>query len=251
MTDLHPRVLVLVATYNERENIARLLDRLIQAARVDVLVVDDSSPDGTGRLVDEIAARDSRVTVMHRPGKLGVASAHVLGFHWAEDHGYDMVVEMDADFSHPPEDVPRLILACERADVAVGSRSVAGGRVIGRSAFRDGLTRFGAAYARLVLGLNVRDCTGGFRCSRRAAWEALDLARLRSQGYGFQLELNYAWARSGIQVAEVPIVFRDRSAGASKMTLGILLEALLVVVRLRLGLIPLASRDRQAGARAA
>lgn len=243
--------LVVVATYNERENIRRLIGRVLGAAPVDLLVIDDASPDGTGELLEVIAAVEPRVTVHHRPAKMGVASAHVFGFQFAEDRGYDLMVEMDADFSHPPEDVPRLITGCAGADVAIGSRSVRGGRIMGRSWFRDALTRFGAGYARVILGLPVRDCTGGFRCTRRAAWHAIAWTDIRSHGYGFQLELNYAWTKAGIRFAEVPIVFRDRSAGASKMTMRILVEALLVVVRLRLGIIPVAVKRPGDGVEAA
>jgi len=234
--------LVAIATYNERDNIRRLLGEVLDAAPVDALLIDDSSPDGTGQILDEIAVADPRVRVLHRPSKLGVASAHVLAFRYAQERGYQLLVEMDADFSHPPSDLPKLLAACAAADVAVGSRSVRGGRILGRSRLRDALTRLGSGYARVVLRLPIRDCTGGFRCTRRAAWEVVDWERVRSRGYGFQLELNHAWARAGLRFIEVPIVFRDRSAGVSKMSWGILAEALLVVPRLRLGLIRAALR---------
>lgn len=228
------RTLVALATYDERENLPRLLDAVWKACDVDVLVIDDHSPDGTGDLADARAQRDDRLTVVHRPAKAGVASAHLLAFRHALSHGYERVVEMDADFSHPPEDVPRLIAASAKTDVVLGSRMTPGARVVGRSWVRKALTRFGCAYARAVLGLHVRDCTGGFRCSTRAALSRLPLDEITSEGYGFQIELNCAWERGGTRIAEIPIVFRDRTLGRSKISLGILLEAFAIVPRLRL-----------------
>jgi dolichol-phosphate mannosyltransferase len=234
MSPSQPRALVIIATYNERPNLGPLLDRLLSLTEADILVIDDSSPDGTGRLADQLAAYEPRIQVRHRSAKGGVASAHVLGFQYALDRGYDLVVEMDADFSHPPEDVPRLLDACTQADIAVGSRNVPGGRVVGRSQFRNLLTWAGNWYARFVLRLPIRDCTGGFRCTRRAALEMIAFDHVRSRGYGFQLELNHAWTRAAMCFSEVPIVFHDRVAGKSKMSTGILIEALLVVPQLRL-----------------
>ena len=234
------RALVIIATYEERENLPSLLDRVLSTPDLDVLVIDDGSPDGTGEIAAARAEQERRLAVIHRPRKSGVTSAHILGFTYALEHGYDLVVEMDADFSHPPEDVPRLLEACATADIAVGSRSVPGARLVGRSHFRNGLTRWGSAYARLLLGLSIRDCTGGFRCTRRPALEKLGLSLIRSRGYGFQLELNYAWRKAGMRFVEVPIVFADRVYGESKMSRQILLEALLIVPRLRLGVTPVA-----------
>lgn len=228
------RTLVALATYDERENLPRLLDAIWKECDVDVLVIDDHSPDGTGDLADARARQDQRLTVVHRPAKAGVASAHLLAFRHALVHGYERVVEMDADFSHPPEDVPRLIAASATSDVVLGSRMTPGARVVGRSWGRQALTRFGCAYARTVLGLRVRDCTGGFRCSTRAALSRLPLDAITSEGYGFQIELNCAWERAGTRIAEIPIVFRDRTEGRSKMSLRIVFEAFAVVPRLRL-----------------
>lgn len=239
------RTLVMIATYNERHNLVPLLERVWKAVDVDVLVIDDSSPDGTGRIADMVAAVDERLTVVHRESKSGVASAHRLAFQFALDRGYARVVEMDADFSHPPEDLPALIAGCETADVVLGSRCVSGARIVGRARWRNLLTSAGGAYARAVLGLTVRDCTGGFRCSSAAALRVLDLDRVRSHGYGFQLELNLAWARTGMAVAEIPIVFRDRTVGSSKMTMGILLESLVMVLRLRFGTVACAARGER------
>jgi dolichol-phosphate mannosyltransferase len=238
------RTLVMIATYNERHNLVPLLERIWDAVDVDVLLIDDSSPDGTGRIADMVAAVDRRLTVVHRETKDGVASAHRLAFRHALASGYARIVEMDADFSHLPEDLPALIAGCADAQVTLGSRCVSGASIVGRARWRNVLTRLGGAYARAVLRLPVRDCTGGFRCSSAAALRALDLDRLQSHGYGFQLELNWAWKRAGVSVAEIPIVFRDRTVGASKMNLGILIESLVMVLRLRCGLVSCAAAAR-------
>lgn len=237
-------VLAIIATYQERANLPSLLTRLLALPGVDVLIVDDSSPDGTGQLADQWARNESRIAVRHRRAKSGVTSAHLLGFEYALEHGYELVLEMDADLSHLPEDVPRLVAACQWADVAVGSRNIPGGKTIGRSRFREALTRYGNVYARRLLGMQLRDCTGGFRCSRRSAIEAIDFASIRSEGYGFQLELNYAWTKAGMRFAEVPILFTDRVNGESKMSPRIVLESLLIVPQLRLRLIPIALKAR-------
>lgn len=242
------RPLVMMATYDERENLPRLLESIWLICDVDVLVIDDSSPDGTGEVADQIARREPRLTVLHRAEKGGVASAHLLAFRHALDHGYERVVEMDADFSHAPQDLPRLLAAAETADVVLGSRLARGGRIVGRAWWRNALTFAGCLYARVVLGLRVRDCTGGFRCTRAAALSLLDLDRVQSRGYGFQIELNCAWSRAGVRFAEVPIVFRDRTVGRSKMSMHILLESLGVVMRLRTGRLPLALRSQNAAA---
>jgi dolichol-phosphate mannosyltransferase len=235
--------LVIIATYNERLNLADVVAALLQASGYDILIIDDGSPDGTGEVADDLARAEPRIAVVHRDYKQGVASAHILGFRHALEHGYEWVVEMDADFSHPPAKVPDLLAAAVDADIVVGSRSVPGGRIIGRSWIRDLLTRCGSAYARVVLGLEVRDCTGGFRCTRRSALESIDLDRVFSSGYGFQFELNHAWSRAGFTFAELPIVFTERRAGRSKMSYRVVVEALHVVLRLRLGLQQVALRS--------
>jgi dolichol-phosphate mannosyltransferase len=228
------RMLAIVPTFNEAENIAALLDQLLALHTLDVLVVDDTSPDGTGAAVRTRAATEPRLTLLERPAGSGAASAHLDGFRYALAAGYDLVVELDADLSHDPEDIPRLADACTTADIAVGSRAVPGARIVGRSAFRDLLTALASKYARVVLGLPVRDPTGGFRCTRRRALEALDLDTITARGYAFQLELNFAWSRLGFEFHEVPIVFRDRTAGTSKMSPRMILEALLMVPAIRL-----------------
>jgi len=201
-----------------------------------VLVVDDGSPDGTGDLADALARETPRLRVLHRTEKLGLGTAYAAGFRYALAQGYGRVVEMDADFSHRPEDLPALLAAAETADVVIGSRNIPGGRAIGWSPLRHIISKGGSLYARLVLGLPMRDCTSGFKCFRRSALEILDLDEIRSNGYAFQVEVNYACTVAGLRCAEVPIVFPDRARGASKMNWRIVVEATWLVVRLRLGL---------------
>jgi dolichol-phosphate mannosyltransferase len=233
----HARSLVVVATYNERGNLAGLLERIWGSADVDVLVVDDSSPDGTGDFAESLARTEPRLTVLHRPEKAGLAGAQLLGFEHGIRRGYRCVIQMDADLSHPPEALPAVLRASLDADVVVGSRRVRGGRIEGRSAWRNVLTRAACFYTRALLRIPVRDCTAGFRCMRVAALRRVDPELVRCKGYGFIIETNFALSVTGARFAEVPIVFVDREAGGSKLTLGILLEALAVVLRLRLGFI--------------
>jgi dolichol-phosphate mannosyltransferase len=200
-----------------------------------LLVVDDSSPDGTGRIADALAARHTHVEVLHRAGKEGLGRAYLAGFERALGAGAALVLEMDADFSHDPADVPRLVAAAHDADLVLGSRYVAGGAVADWGVLRRVVSRGGSWYARTVLGLPIRDLTGGFKCFRRGALETLELDRVTTQGYGFQIDLTYRAVRAGLTVRELPIVFRDRRAGESKMTAGIALEAIWRVPMLRLG----------------
>jgi dolichol-phosphate mannosyltransferase len=230
-----------VPTYNERHNLPDLLHQLLEVdPSLDVLVVDDASPDGTGAIADEFAGRTPRVNVLHRAGKQGLGTAYIAGFRFALEREYDGVIQMDADFQHRPEDLPRLLGAAEQADVVVGSRSVAGGQVEHRSPHRRLLTGMGSAFARTVLRLPLSDCTGGFRYLSRPALEALELSRIRSSGYAFQIEINYACVRNRMRIAEVPIAFPNRTRGESKMSSRIVIEALLLVMTLRLGLTPAA-----------
>jgi glycosyltransferase involved in cell wall biosynthesis len=223
----HGRVLVVVPTYDERENLGPVLRRLRNAVpSADVLVVDDASPDGTGQLADTLAAADPQLQVLHRPAKAGLGPAYTAGFGWAADHGYDVVVEMDADGSHAPEELPRLLSALSDADVALGSRWVPGGQVHNWPRWRVALSRGGNAYARLVLGLPVRDATGGYRAYRRPVLDALDLPTVASQGYCFQVDLAWRAWRRGYAVVEVPITFVERATGRSKMSRAIVAEAL-------------------------
>ena len=229
------QVLVVIPTYNERENLAALIPQVLAAdASLHVLIVDDNSPDGTGALADEIARRTDRVRVLHRAGKLGLGTAYLQGFAYALRRQYTHVVEMDADFSHRPEDLPRLLDAALSADVVIGSRNVPGGRTENWSFLRTMISKGGSLYARTVLDIPVKDCTGGFKCFSRYALETVDLRGIRSGGFGFQVEMNYRCHRAGLRLLEVPIVFPDRVRGTSKMSWRIFSEALLLVWQLRL-----------------
>jgi dolichol-phosphate mannosyltransferase len=218
---------LVLPTYNEADNIEALVEavlaKLPSAARV--LIVDDNSPDGTGEIADRLAAQNEAVTVLHRPRKEGLGPAYIAGFKLALGEGASLVLEMDSDFSHDPAYLPRLLEAGERADLAIGSRYVPGGGVGDWSMVRRAISRGGSAYARLVLGVGVRDLTGGFKCFRREVLEAIDLDSIASRGYAFQVEMTYRTIQRGFTVVEVPIVFRDRRAGTSKMDRSIVAEA--------------------------
>jgi dolichol-phosphate mannosyltransferase len=226
---------LVLPTYNEAGNIeafvAAAQAKLPAGARI--LIVDDNSPDGTGEIADRLAAADERVSVLHRARKEGLGPAYVAGFRLALEQGAGHVVEMDSDFSHDPAYLPRLLEVGQRADVALGSRYVDGGGVSDWSALRQAISKGGSAYARLVLGVDVRDLTGGFKCFRREALEAIDLDTIQSRGYAFQVEMTYRAVQRGFSVVEVPIVFRERRAGASKMGLAIVAEAIWRVPLLR------------------
>jgi dolichol-phosphate mannosyltransferase len=228
---------LVLPTYNEAQNlepiVAAALAKLPSAGRV--LIVDDNSPDGSGEIADRLAAGQERVEVLHRPRKEGLGPAYIAGFRRALAGGAGLIVEMDADFSHDPAYLPRLLDAAGRADLAIGSRYVPGGGVGDWGALRRAISRGGSAYARLALGVGVRDLTGGFKCFRREVLEAIDLDSVRSRGYAFQVELTYRAIQHGFTVAEVPIVFRDRRAGSSKMDRSIVLEAIWRVPLLRFG----------------
>lgn len=228
------RTLVIVPTYNEYDNLSSLVDEtFLVDPTLDVLVVDDDSPDGTGILADALARRNNRLQVIHRPGKQGLGTAYLTGFRYALAHHYDRIVQMDADFSHRPRDLRLLLDASAAADVVIGSRNIPGGLVENWSLLRQLISRGGSLYTRTLLGLPVLDCTSGFKCFRREVLASLDLEQVRSKGFGFQVEMNYLCHRAGFRIIEVPITFPERSAGRSKMTPGIFLEALLLVWRLR------------------
>jgi dolichol-phosphate mannosyltransferase len=230
-----PHALIIVPTYNEAENVRDIAARLLAALPVaELLVVDDNSPDGTGAILDEMAARDPRVHVLHRAGKLGLGTAYLEGFAWGLARGYAYLFEMDADGSHDPLHLPTMLaLAEDGADVVVGSRYVPGGATPNWGLGRRVLSRGGGIYARLVLGIDVRDPTAGFVCWRRHALEALDLGAISSNGYSFQIEMKYRAAQAGLSIVETPIVFCDRRVGQSKMSRGIVVEALGKVWALR------------------
>jgi dolichol-phosphate mannosyltransferase len=230
------RVLVVVPTYNERENLERAA-LSIRRCGYDVLVVDDSSPDGTADLARQLGEQDGGIMLLQRPGKLGLGSAYVEGFRYGLERGYDLFVEMDADGSHRPEYLPAIVqAAAANGGLALGSRYVPGGAVVGWGWHRRLLSSGANLYCRLVLGLRVRDCTAGFRCYTRALLSAIDLDRVFSQGYSFQVEMLYRCVRLGFPVTEVPIRFEDRVAGQSKVSQGEVSKALLAVLRLRLRL---------------
>jgi dolichol-phosphate mannosyltransferase len=232
--------LVVVPTYNEILNIERLLVAILaQGPQFDVLVVDDNSPDGTGDLVAALAARTPRVQLLRRSGKLGLGTAYNAGFREGLRQGYSYLCEMDADFSHQPHYLPVLLAVAERAaDVALGSRNVPGGRVENWSFVRKLISKGGSLYARTILGMPVRDCTGGFKCFRAEVLRRIDLDSITSNGYAFQVEMNYHCHRAGFRLHELPIVFPDRVAGQSKMSQRIVWEAVLMVWKLRLSANP-------------
>jgi dolichol-phosphate mannosyltransferase len=236
-SDTPARAVLCLPTYNERENLEpmiRALGEVLDTARDRVLVIDDASPDGTGTIADELAAELSWVTVLHRERKEGIGPAYVAGFHRALAGDATLVLEMDCDFSHDPTDVPRLIAAAAEADLVLGSRYAAGGGTRNWGLLRRVVSRAGCLYAQIVLGSRVRDLTGGFKCFRREALEAIDLDALSAHGYAFQIEATYRVERAGLRIREVPIVFVERRAGSSKMSSGIVAEAMWRVPMLRL-----------------
>lgn len=229
------RALVVLPTYNEAENLGPIVSAIFEASPdVDVLVVDDNSPDGTGRLADDLAAHEPRLTVLHRPGKQGLGRAYLAGFEVARQRGYELVIEMDADFSHDPKYLPEMIARAEHADLVVGSRNIEGGGAINWGVGRQVLSKGGSLYARTILGVPVHDLTTGFKCFRREVLDALDLETVTSTGYSFQIELTYRTIRAGFRVDEMPIVFVDRRVGQSKMSRAIFAEALWRVWAMRL-----------------
>lgn len=230
---------VVVPTYNEADNLEPLMAAVLAAAPngTGILVVDDASPDGTGELADELAAGDERITVLHRAGKEGLGPAYVAGHQRALALGAERVVQMDADFSHDPADVPRLIAAAEGeggADLVLGSRYVAGGGIGDWGVGRQAISRWGSTYARFWLGISIRDLTGGFKCFRREVLEAIHLETVGALGYAFQVETTYRACLAGFRVVEIPIVFKDRRVGESKMSRSIVAEAALRVPMMRL-----------------
>ncbi|MFF2654405.1 polyprenol monophosphomannose synthase [Streptomyces sp. NPDC058045] len=220
-------VLVIIPTYNEAENVESVVERVrTSVPEAHVLVADDNSPDGTGKLADQLAADDEQVHVLHRKGKEGLGAAYLAGFRWGLERGYGVLVEMDADGSHRPEELPRLLTALGGADLVLGSRWVPGGRVVNWPAHRKLISRGGSTYSRLLLDVPIRDVTGGFRAFRRETLEGLGLADVASQGYCFQVDLARRSIRAGYHVVEVPITFVDREFGDSKMSRDIFVEAL-------------------------
>jgi dolichol-phosphate mannosyltransferase len=221
------RVLVVIPTYNESDNVRIIVERVRRAApTVDVLIADDNSPDGTGAIADELAGADTQTHVLHRPGKQGLGAAYIAGFAWARERGYDAVVEMDADGSHAPEQLPRLLDAARDADVVIGSRWVRGGKVLNWPVHRLLLSRGASLYTRIAMGLPVRDATAGYRVYRTPVLDKIEVDQVASQGYCFQIDLAWRSYRNGLRIAEVPITFAERERGASKMSSNIVGEAL-------------------------
>jgi dolichol-phosphate mannosyltransferase len=230
------RALVVIPTYNEAANLPQLVPQVLaQDSRLEVLVVDDASPDGTGQLAEGLAQREPRVHVLHREGKLGLGTAYIAGFRWAVEQGYDYVFEMDADFSHDPAHLKEFLKAAASADLVLGSRYLGGKvTVVNWPIARLMLSYWANVYARWVTGLRIWDLTGGFKCFRTKVLQAIDLSQVRSNGYAFQIEMSVRAWRKGFKLAEVPIVFVDRTEGQSKMNRKIVREAIWIVPRLRL-----------------
>lgn len=229
------RPLVVIPTFNEKENLPQIVPQVLaQDERISVLVVDDNSPDGTGRLADEMSAANPRVHVLHRAGKEGLGKAYLAGFKWALARDYDRIFEMDADFSHKPEYLPAFLKTSEEYDIVLGSRYISGVNVINWPMSRLLLSYYANVYARIVTGLPVRDSTGGFKCFRREVLEALNLDAVASNGYAFQIEMSFRAWKKGFRIKEIPIIFTDREQGHSKMSKKIVREAIWMVPKLRL-----------------
>ena len=235
MSPTGQQALIIIPTYNERDNLPKIIPAaLAQLPQANILVVDDLSPDGTGKIADQLAADDRRIHVIHRDGPRGLGNAYLHGFRWALDHDYEFIFEMDADFSHQPKYLPHFLRAAESADLVLGCRYMPGGGIEGWGPHRLLISRGGNLYARLVLGLPYRDVTGGFKCFGRKALETIALDSVHCNGYGFQIELSWQVAQAGLRIAEIPIVFPDRTEGQSKMSAAIFHEAMLAVWRMRL-----------------
>jgi dolichol-phosphate mannosyltransferase len=227
------KTLVVVPTYNERENLPPLSQRLLALPTpVDMLVVDDNSPDGTGKIADELAVKHSSINVLHRTEKNGLGRAYIAGFKWALEHGYEFVFELDGDFSHNPDDIPMFLEAAQNAELVLGSRYLNGIRIINWPLSRLMLSKSAAKYVQIITGMPFTDPTGGYKCFRRRALEAIQLDEVRSNGYSFQIEMTHRLWRQGMKVVEVPIIFTDRFQGHSKMSGHIVREALIMVWRL-------------------
>jgi len=230
------RVVIVMPTYNERQNLEIIVGRVREAVPdADLLVVDDNSPDGTGDLADKLAEVDPRVQVMHRTEKAGLGRAYVAGFTWALEHGYDLIVEMDADGSHRPEDLPKLLAVSEQADAVIGSRYVPGGTVVNWPKSREFLSKGANRYNRIMLGVQVKDATGGFRVYRAATLRRIDLNGIESAGYCFQIDMTLRVLQAGMTITEVPITFVERERGASKMSRTVIFEAFGRVARWGIG----------------
>lgn len=234
MTDKTARTLIVMPTYNERENLPQIVPRVLsQGPGIHVLVVDDNSPDGTGELADKLAAENERIHVVHRPGKQGLGTAYIAGFKWALERDYEYVFEMDSDFSHNPDHIPQFLEAAKEYDLVLGSRYLRGVTVVNWPMSRLLLSYFANRYARVITGLPFTDTTGGFKCYRRKVLEEIDLDRITSEGYSFQIETTFRAWRKGFKIGEIKIIFTDRTEGTSKMSGKIIREAVWKVWWLR------------------
>jgi dolichol-phosphate mannosyltransferase len=224
------KALVVIPTYNEEHNIRNITREVLAVSDLtDVLIIDDNSPDGTGDIADGMSAEEPRIKVMHRTGKLGLGSAYIAGFRYALANGYDYIMEMDADYSHDPKEIPNFLAAIKESDLVVGSRYVGGIRILNWPMNRLLLSYSAGVYTRMITGLKLLDCTSGFKCFRRETLESLDLSRIHSDGYSFQIEMSFLCQDKGFKLKEIPIVFTERKEGHSKMSSGIIFEALFIV----------------------
>jgi len=230
------KTIVVIPTYNERDNIERLVHEILaQNADIDILIIDDNSPDGTGLIIDDLATANSQIHVLHRSGKLGLGSAYREGFKYALDKGADYIIEMDADFSHDPLMLPIFLEKIKDFDFVIGTRYLNGVSVVNWPIRRLILSYCANVYTRIITGLTISDCTGGFKCFRRNVLESINLEKIKSDGYSFQIEMNYRCVEKGFRVGEVPIIFIDRHAGSSKMSKKIMWEAVVMVWKLKVG----------------
>ncbi len=229
------KTLVIIPTYNERDNIEQIVPQVLEKhSSIDVLIVDDGSPDGTGEIADAMSEENSRISVIHRKNKSGLGTAYVAGFKYAIEKKYDYIFEMDADFSHDPKYIPEFLNAIKETDLVIGSRYISGVNVVNWPMSRLLLSYYANVYSRLITGLPVKDATGGFKCFRREVLEAIDLDQVQSNGYSFQIEMSFRAKRKGFGIKEIPIVFEDRRVGQSKMSKKIVREAIWMVWKLRL-----------------
>ena len=228
------KTLVIIPTYNERENIERIVPQVLeQDSSIHILIVDDGSPDGTGEIADQMAKGNNHINVLHRQGKGGLGTAYIAGFKYALEKSYDLILEMDCDFSHDPKSLPKFLEAIQDADLILGSRYISGVNVINWPMSRLLLSYYANVYSRWVTGLPLRDATGGFKCYRREVLNAINLDKVRSNGYSFQIEMSFRAWKKGFKIKEIPIIFEDRKAGQSKMSKKIVREAIWMVWKLR------------------
>jgi len=231
---MNEKVLIVLPTYNEKENIEEITSAILnQISTLNILIVDDNSPDGTGAIADNLSEKDSRIHVLHRHKKEGLGRAYLSGFKWGLEKGYDLLFEMDADFSHDPKYLPKMIEASKEADLVIGSRYVQGVNVVNWPMSRLLLSWCGNLYVKWIIGLPISDATAGFKCFRRTTLEKLDFSKIGSSGYSFQIEVNFHCWKKGLRIREIPIVFTDREKGTSKMSTGIVKEALLLLWKLK------------------